>query len=88
MSKTATVCETEVRFTVKKSLIRFKIYHNFPDIPGMTIEDAIDNWTARTKIFTSQSLCDYILSKDIDGIFAVPEKEFNRLTKCGKIRRP
>jgi len=88
MSKTATVCETEVRFTVKKSLIRFKIYHNLPEVQGMNIEGAIDNWLARTENFTAQSLCDYILSKEICDVFALPEREFNRLKKDGKIRKP
>ena len=85
MSKTSNVIETEVRFTLRKSLIRFKIYHNLPETSGMNIEGAIDNWTARTKVFTAQSLCDYILSKDIDGIFAITERTYNQLKKNGKI---
>lgn len=86
MSKTVNVTETEVRFKVKKSLIRFKIYHNLPTTFGMNIEGAIDNWLSRTHVFTAQSLCDYILSKDIYEIFAVTENEFNHLKKKGKVK--
>jgi hypothetical protein len=87
MSKTVDVCESEVRFKVKKSLIRFKIYHNLPSTFGMNFEGALDNWLARTEEYTAKSLCNYILSKDIDECFAVTEKEFNHLKKDGKIKK-
>lgn len=88
MSKKVNVVESDVRFKVKNSLIHFKIYHNLPETFGMNFEGALDNWLSRTKEYTAQSLCDYILSKEIDEIFAMTESEFNHLKKKGKVMQP
>lgn len=86
MSKTVDIIETDVRFKLRNSVIRFKIYHNLPKTFGMNIEGAIDNWLSRTKVYTAQSLCDYILSKNLNEIIAMTESDFNHLKKKGKIK--
>lgn len=87
MSKLVDVCEADVQFRVRNSLVHFKIYHNLPKTFGMNFEGALDNWLSRTKEYTAQSFCDYIMSKDIYEVFAYPEREFNKLKKAGKIKQ-
>jgi hypothetical protein len=74
------ITETVVRFNLNRKKftekISFKIYHNLPEVKGMSIEGAIDAWLARTKIFTAQSLCNYIMDKEIDKVFALTEEHF------------
>ena len=54
---------TTVKFNLNKKPIEFNIIHNLPEIKGLNIKGAIRNWLARTKIFTVESLCEYIKSK-------------------------
>lgn len=44
------------------------------------MDDALINWTDRTKEYTAKSLCDYILSKDTEFI-CMSENDFNKLNK-------
>ena len=51
-----------------------KVIHNLPDTPGLNMDGCLDNWIARTDIFTDQSLVDYINSKSWAGMeaFTIP----------------
>jgi len=59
----------------------FKIYHNLPDVHGMSFNNAVDSWLHRTDVFTPESLCKYIMDKsDKFGLEQVcmTEKEFKK----------
>ena len=53
----------------------FRIYHNLPDVPGLSMKDALINWIARTDEVTEESLCKYIESKNT-GYDCLSLKEF------------
>lgn len=80
------ITRSEIRFKVNinhgkftdQRKFNFIIYHNLPNIPGLRIEDALDNWTARTRVFTANAFCKYILSKNT-GCMALTEEEFKAL---------
>ena len=59
-----------------------KVIHNLLDTPGLNMEGCLDNWIARTDIFTDQSLVDYINSKSWAGMEAYTlsywENEFGK----------
>lgn len=79
------VIETTVHFKVNKKnftqKVEFKIYHNLPETHGMNIYGAIDAWVMRTKDYSAQSLCDYIMSKEIYDVFALTEEAYNEAIK-------
>lgn len=57
----------------KKKNVTFKVEHNLPDnIPGMSIEEAFDNWSARNPTDNVQDFCDYVQSKDPGNIICRP----------------
>jgi len=56
----------DVKFNLGKKPISFSIYNNLPNVPGLRLEDAVTNWLARTDEYTDESLCAYIMSKDIN----------------------
>jgi hypothetical protein len=41
----------------------FNVIHNLPEVFGLSLNDAIQNWSVRTDNFSVQSLCSYINSK-------------------------
>ena len=65
---------TDIAFTILKRHIRFSVKHNLPNVPGMSIMDAVDNWVHRTDAYTAKSLCAYINGKD-SGFSAEPHYE-------------
>lgn len=57
----------DVQFTVNKYNNRkFSIVHNLPEISGLSIEDAVNSWVARTDDYSAASLAKYINSKDTE----------------------
>lgn len=44
----------------------FKVYHNLPEIKGLSLDDALQNWLVRTNKFTAGSLCAYIRKKNTE----------------------
>ncbi len=56
----------------------FFIYHNLPDIKGLSIEDAFENWMARTHRYSEKSFVSYINSK-CKGYKAYTEEEYKNL---------
>ena len=57
--------------------ISFKIIHNLPEVPGMCIDDALQNWIPRTDTYTAKSFCDYINSKKT-GFICMTEDAYNK----------
>jgi hypothetical protein len=60
--------------------IEFKIVHNLPEIPGMSFEDAVNNWAHRTSDLTAESLCTYINEKDTDHA-AMTREQYDNLNE-------
>jgi hypothetical protein len=75
--------KADVQFNVNKKKytqkVKFSIIHNLPNRPGMRFEDAVENWCARTKDFSPESLCAYIMDKfsSADDYFALTEQQYN-----------
>lgn len=55
--------KANIKFKVDGKPIEFSVYHNLPQIRGLSIKDAVVNWSARTKKYTDKSLCKYIMKK-------------------------
>jgi hypothetical protein len=65
--------------------IKLEIIHNLPMDGLNSFPSAVHNWIARTKLYTAQSLCDYINSKhDMTGHIAFPKSECDKSMKRGK----
>lgn len=58
----------------------FFIWHNLPDTPGLSIEDAFENWVALTHRYSAKSFVSYINSK-FKGYKAYTEEEYKQLSK-------
>jgi len=71
----AKVTRSEVSFKANGKQISLVVIHDLPNKPGLSIEDALQNWLARTVDYTSESLCKYILSKNT-GHIAMTEEQF------------
>lgn len=70
----------DIEFKINKKKVAFSIIHNLPEVHGMSIEDALDNWLARTEEFTAKSLADYVNSKNT-GSLIMTEEEYKKLLK-------
>lgn len=71
--------ESEVTLEhTKKGKIKFKIITNLPDVPGLRVQDAAENWSVRTEDFTAESFCNYINSKHT-GFVAVTEEAYLKM---------
>lgn len=69
-----------VGFTFNGKAYAFKIYHNLPDIQGLSFKDALMNWIVRTDEITEESLCEYIRSKNT-GYEAISLTELREILK-------
>ncbi len=72
--------KSEINFEVKGTKVSFTIIHNLPKVRGLCIEDAISNWSARTKDYSSYSLVGYIMGKNHCYI-AMTEAQYGELNK-------
>lgn len=72
-----TLTKSEIKFNVDGVPHEFTVVHNL-NLCGLSIESALDNWLARTKKFTSNNFCKYVMSKDVQ-IVCMSEGDFNRL---------
>ena len=66
-----------VEFNVNNKKTSFIVYHNLPDIQGLSLGEAVINWVNRTIHFDAKSLCDYIKSKNT-GYICMTEKNFKK----------
>lgn len=75
-----------VSFQVEKEPVDFSIVHNINPNDGMgSIEDALDNWLARTNEYTAKSLVNYINSKKVHQAYTYEQFENITHIKMGKI---
>lgn len=77
MQLAQTYIKTIIQFKVYGQQYKFAVVHNLPKIPGLRIEDALDNWLARTDDYTAESFCEYINDKPIE-YSAMTEEEFEK----------
>lgn len=70
----------EIDFNINGKPYAFSVIHNLSNIPGMTIEGALQNWLERTKVFTDKSFCKYVMSKD-ESFVCLTQKQYDRLNK-------
>jgi len=74
----------DIEFAVNGKPVSFSVWHDLPEVSGLNIAAAVDNWLAREAWkdepeFTAKSLCRYINSKRT-GYTARP---FNPKEKAG-----
>lgn len=71
--------EADIEFVVGDRLHKFKVIHNLPEIFGLSMENAVNSWVVRTKVYTADSLCKYIMSKSSKYV-SMTEKQFKRIS--------
>lgn len=69
--------KADVHFEVDGTPVDFSVIHDLPAVKGMSFEDALYCWLARTNKYTAKSLCKYINSKDIP-FRAMTEEEYKK----------
>lgn len=69
---------TVISFDTKERQISFKIYHNLPNISGLSLHNAVTNWSVRTNLYTAESLVKYVRSKNT-GYLIYTEEEYKNL---------
>lgn len=79
--------EAQVNFKLDKKPIMFFIYHNMPEIPGLSFNDAMENWLARTSDFTDKSLVSYIMSKNT-GYTALTKESYDLILENTLPKKP
>lgn len=75
--------EVEIQFKINDVQYKFNVFHNLPNVHGLSLHDAVQSWVVRTKIYTANSLCKYICSKNT-GYICVPKDEFLKLMNNGR----
>ena len=79
MSK-KTITVANVKFNVGNRKVEFKIYHNMPEVFGLSFECALHNWINRTSKYTDEDLVRYIRDKGT-GHLVFTEKQFKAYSK-------
>ena len=69
-----------ISFKVDKIPHAFTVYHNLPNVFGLSIEAAVMNWIHRTRTFTAENFCAYIRSKNT-GHVCLTEEEYSSVIK-------
>ena len=64
----------EFNFNRKQKKFKFSLVHNLDEF-GLSIDNALISWSARTKDFSEQSFINYVLSRD-DRIICMNENDF------------
>ena len=78
-----TFTKTLFSFAVDGKPNRFSIYHNLPDVPGLSIFDAFWGWASRTQEHTDTNFVEYIRGK-LTGSPCFTETEWAELQEAGK----
>lgn len=60
--------QASIEFMLGKKHIQFVVYHNLPDVFGLSIDCAVDNWINRTTKYTAEDFCQYVLKKQPDRV--------------------
>ncbi len=63
-----------------KEKVKFSVIHNMPNVFGLSIQNALDNWIPRTEEFTMESFINYIEKKDT-GFIIMPKEKFDEILK-------
>lgn len=63
--------ESTINFKLKGKPRKFTVVNNL-DEHGLNIEAALINWAERTKDYSINSFCKYVVSKDPVNIFCEP----------------
>lgn len=63
MSTKEYIYEAVIEFAVDGKPVKFKVEHNCPDVPGLSINNALTNWIPRAKEFSGKDFARYIRSK-------------------------
>lgn len=74
------ITKTDVKFKVNGKPVSFSVIHNLPETFGLSFNNALDCWLARTKKYTAKSLVKYINSKHTRYV-AMTEKQYDRICK-------
>lgn len=69
--------KSDIEFNVDGKQVSFSIIHNLPEINGLSINDALENWLPRTRSFKAKDFVNYIKSKNT-GHVAMTEKQYKR----------
>lgn len=75
------LASTDIEFKVDGIPYSFTIFHNLPEKPGLSLQDALNNWIHRTEDYTAQSFVNYIDSKK-QGFYALTEGEFAKVLQA------
>ena len=67
-------CEQLHFLTDDDKEVSFTVYHNLPNVQGLSFDNAFANWYVRTNVFTAKSLCDYIMSKGTGYVCSTKQK--------------
>lgn len=67
-----------VKFKAERKPYEFIIYHNMPELPGLSFKEAFYNWVYRTKDYTDKSFSDYVKSKNT-GHIVLTQEEYDKL---------
>ena len=70
---------TVIEFKIGDDLHKFTVVHNLPEISGLSLDDAVCNWFVRTKDYSADSLCKYIMSKETDYV-CMTEDQFKKIS--------
>lgn len=72
--------KADIEFKVNGKPVSFSVVHNLPSVFGLNISGAVDNWLVRTKEYTADSLCKYVMSKD-PSFVCMTMRQYNRLNE-------
>ncbi len=53
----------ESSFTIRGVRYKVNVLHDLADGFGISIQDAFSTWFVRTKVYTSESFCQYVKDK-------------------------
>lgn len=78
------ILKFDAEFVVRDTEIQWSVYHNLRKKFGISIDDALQNWLLRTRKFTAESFCEYVMSKD-QSFVCMTEKQWKRLNEVDKL---
>lgn len=67
----------DVEFKTSGKSVKFSVTHNLSQDLGLSFNDALKSWLLFTKEFTAESLCSYIMSKNLELVLAFVEKDYD-----------
>lgn len=71
------ITRAAIKFNANGKRYEFVIYHNLPKTFGLSLNDALESWLARTTKYGAKNLCKYIMKKQPDKM-AITEEFYNK----------